>query len=179
MWLILLLLAMLSSLFAQPQVPTYNGLTAFLEADKTNEISRSEDFGCLDFATAIYHNAKAEGMRVAVVLVLYPEGVGHALNAFYTIDKGLVFIDCSTGWDAIAQIEIDEPYSTSYSQTVGNKSFAAGTVGSIIVDYRIVWDIDRYSDAWLEMVRKSPVVPQSAGHTRPSWIVRMWENLPH
>ena len=78
---------------------------------------------CADFAEDVHNNAEAVGIRAGWVGVTF-EGTheGHALNAFDTIDRGLVYIDCTNGsdavnrdnepqsWDTIAYIKTGERY---------------------------------------------------------------------
>ena len=55
--------------------------------------------------------AEAAGIRAAEVQVtLVGENVGHALNAFLTTDKGLVYVDDTEAPDKIARIETYQTY---------------------------------------------------------------------
>jgi hypothetical protein len=79
------------------QNPTWNELMLFLEQDDTD----SELYGfmlCGGFAELVHNNAESAGIASAFVAINFEEGIGHALNAFNTIDRGLVYIDC-TGKD--------------------------------------------------------------------------------
>ncbi len=80
---------------------------------------------CGDFAEVLHNNAELFGIKAAWVALDFKEGPGHALNAFQTTDRGLVFID-STGqsfedswkisygkpdsWDKVAYVEIGKEY---------------------------------------------------------------------
>ena len=77
--------------------PTWQQLESFLTADKTDEKEYVTGlFMCGAFAEELYNNAEAAGIRAAWVSLYFEgESVGHALNAFYTTDRGLVYIDCS------------------------------------------------------------------------------------
>jgi len=77
--------------------PTWQQLESFLTADKTDEKGYvTGSFMCGAFAEELYNNAEAAGIRAAWVIVSFEgESAGHALNAFYTTDRGLVYIDCS------------------------------------------------------------------------------------
>jgi hypothetical protein len=121
--------------------PTYAELVAFVEQDTTDTndyfIDPSIGYVCADFAEDVHNNAEAAGIRAASVSVEFEEGgEGHALNAFDTTDRGLVYIDCTgqsfgdklsvhaekTGegytvvyddpgsWDAVAYIEVGKEY---------------------------------------------------------------------
>ncbi len=101
--------------------PTFAALVAFIRADATDARKYIEGaFVCADFAEALHNNAEAAGIRAAWVSLDF-EGTakGHALNAFETSDRGLVFIDCTNssspggsgkGWDAVAYISIGKKY---------------------------------------------------------------------
>jgi hypothetical protein len=121
--------------------PTYAELAVFIERDITDTNDYLIDpligYVCADFAEDVHNNAEAAGIRAASVSVDFDGGgEGHALNAFDTIDKGLVYIDCTgqsfsdkldshleyTGegyefvsdnpesWDAVAYIEVGKEY---------------------------------------------------------------------
>jgi hypothetical protein len=86
--------------------PTWQELMAFLEADTTDQKPYNiNSFACVAFAEELHNNAEAAGIEAAFVAVQF-EGseVGHALNAFNTTDRGLVFIDCTS------PVQSDTPY---------------------------------------------------------------------
>jgi hypothetical protein len=78
--------------------PTWLELMAFLEADTTDRQPYNADsFACVAFAEQLHNNAEAAGIEAAFVAVQFEDReVGHALNAFNTTDRGLVFIDCTS-----------------------------------------------------------------------------------
>lgn len=94
--------------------PSYAELVAFIVEDTTN-LNYFVDGGpdgyvCADFAEDVHNNAEAAGIRAAWVGVNFEDNdEGHALNAFETTDKGLVYIDC-VGWDTIAYVEKEREY---------------------------------------------------------------------
>jgi len=82
--------------------PSWNQLKDFLLEDETDR--QRYDFNnlvCADFAEMLHNNAEKAGIRAAYVsaqlgpCLYYPYGGGHAFNAFQTIDRGLIFIDCT------------------------------------------------------------------------------------
>jgi hypothetical protein len=107
--------------------PTFDQMVAFIESDNTDGReyvkSGTDAFVCADFAEVVHNNAEAAGIRAAWVSLTF-EGTkeGHALNAFETTDRGLVYIDCTnsgsaagrakglSSWDAVAYIEIGQKY---------------------------------------------------------------------
>jgi len=78
--------------------PTWQELMAFLAADITDKKPYNADsFACVAFAEELHNNAEAAGIEAAFVGVQFGDReVGHALNAFNTTDRGLVFIDCTS-----------------------------------------------------------------------------------
>jgi len=89
--------------------PTYREMQAFLRRDKTDELEYLEDdYVCSDFAADVCNNAEEEGIRCAYVLLDYPE-VGHAIIAFNTIDRGLVYVE-PQGDDILDEVEIGKEY---------------------------------------------------------------------
>jgi hypothetical protein len=104
--------------------PTYAELVAFITVDSTDKNSYlSAFYVCSEFAEDVHNNAEAAGIRAAWVGVDFEGDVErHALNAFETTDRGLVYIDCTgegfesllagrpESWDKVAYIEIGKEY---------------------------------------------------------------------
>jgi len=132
--------------------PTFAGLIAFVKEDPTDEHYYATDFDvlfgaaevpyvCSDFAEDMHNNAEAAGIRAGWVSIDFEgDDKGHALNAFETTDRGLVYIDCTgkgllrlrvpydpydlvkteqgislmesnpTSWDKVAYVEIGKEY---------------------------------------------------------------------
>ena len=141
--------------------PTYAELVAFIKADTTDTKGyvdyAPEDFRpfgeayvCSDFAEDVHNNAEAAGIRVAWVgICLEGKDKGHALNAFETTDRGLVYIDCTgedplsritrhivkteegfsfkkskpTSWDKVAYVEIGKEYGVIDIAKAGSLSY--------------------------------------------------------
>ncbi|MFC1951821.1 hypothetical protein ACFLYI_02115 [Chloroflexota bacterium] len=70
-------------------------LKNFLEEDSTDSNIYVEDvYMCGEFAETLHNNAEDSGIKAAWVGIEFEEGsMAHALNAFVTTDRGLVFID--------------------------------------------------------------------------------------
>ncbi len=81
--------------------PTWEELVEFLSKDSTDLIIYDADsFVCADFAEMLHNSAEEAGIRAAYVhLEFTDQDIGHALNAFNTSDRGLVYID-DTGTEA-------------------------------------------------------------------------------
>ncbi len=97
--------------------PSWAELIAFLQADQTDRHAYvTGSFTCGDFSEMLHNNAEAAGIRAAIVAVkLLPVGASegytnHSLNAFQTIDRGLVYIDTtssSQGYYADKQVNVE------------------------------------------------------------------------
>jgi len=76
--------------------PTFQELRDFILRDPT---SRNEfvlnKYECRHFATEVCNNAEAEGLRCAFVLLCFERGQ-HAVVAFDTTDRGLIYIETQT-----------------------------------------------------------------------------------
>ena len=99
--------------------PPWQELEVFLSEDKTDKIPYREDaYVCGNYAQDLHNNAEDKGIRTAFVVVHFYGKVPHALNAFKTSDRGLIFVDV-TGTsspislkhlDKIVQVQKDKPY---------------------------------------------------------------------
>ena len=129
--------------------PTWKELKAFLFLDKTDQKPYIDySYECASFAEELHNNAEARGIRAAFVGIFFSsEFEGHALNAFQTTDKGLVYIDCQ-GYDFVAYIAEDKEYgiillemaeSFSYNYFIDyNDEFKATPLGIVDLVY-IYW----------------------------------------
>jgi len=81
--------------------PTWDQVISFLKTDNTDEMEYvASDFMCGSFAQEVHNNAEKAGIRAAFVGIdLTGERIGHAVNAFNTTDRGVVYTD-STGQTA-------------------------------------------------------------------------------
>lgn len=75
--------------------PTWSQLLSFLSLDITEKTPYASCcYICGDFAERLHNNAEVAGIQSAWVYIgLANEPDGHALNAFNTVDRGLVYID--------------------------------------------------------------------------------------
>lgn len=101
---------------AELKSPTWAELKEFLENDETDKgIYRPGEYDCTGFALALRDRARQAGIRAAFVEIGFYEGSGHAVNAFQTTDKGLVYIDSSGkaepgDYDTVGYIETGKVY---------------------------------------------------------------------
>lgn len=88
--------------------PTYKELREFLADDKTDSKSFiSGEYVCFDFAAELNNNADAKGIRAAYVRLRSKEWA-HAVVAFETVDRGLVFIEPQS--DAEIELAVGKIY---------------------------------------------------------------------
>ena len=77
--------------------PTWQQLRDFVASDATDrDVYDAATFPCAAFAEKLHNNAEAHGIRAAWVALDF-EGatIGHAIDAFETTDRGLVYVDCT------------------------------------------------------------------------------------
>jgi len=124
--------------------PTWAQVKSFITHDQTDQIQYSlGSFVCSNYAEEIYDNAEAHGIRAGFVAISFQDGsMPHALNAFETTDRGLVFIDStmplvafntvrmpgekefgiSSNNDKIGYLQVGQPYGiVSMSTNWGTK----------------------------------------------------------
>jgi hypothetical protein len=76
--------------------PLYKELLEFIKSDRTDKNTYIEDvYMCGDFAEDMHNNAESVGIKAGWVAILLKDGNYHACNVFKTVDKGLIFIDCT------------------------------------------------------------------------------------
>jgi len=108
------------------QDPTWQQLINFLNTDQTDRREYVlNEYVCSGFTEDIHNNAEAIGIRCAIVHVEFEDAVvTHVLNAFNTVDRGLVFIDCTgamgninRSWDRVAFLRIGKRYGLIHVDT--------------------------------------------------------------
>lgn len=115
---------------------TYAQVCDFIKSDPTDSITYKENsFVCGDYAEMVHNNAEAAGLKCGWVSIDFKdESTNHACNAFNTIDKGIIFIDCTES-DTTVNMIIGEPY-------IPERLFESNveyTPSGIVSDYAIYW----------------------------------------
>lgn len=92
--------------------PTWDELVGFLTLDDTDAFEYDKDkFDCTGFAITLRDRAWRAGLRCAYVEIAFSDkAIGHALNAFETSDRGIVYIDGQD--DSIAYLKMGKLYGT-------------------------------------------------------------------
>jgi hypothetical protein len=84
--------------------PTFKEMKEFILKDTTSQKPFiTNKYECRHFATDVNNNADAAGLRCAFALLCYTNGQ-HAVVAFETTDRGLIFIEPQT--DAAIQPKV-------------------------------------------------------------------------
>jgi len=115
---------------------------------------------CADFAERLHNEAEMAGIRCAYVsldMIGYTDpnnlgiesDAGHACNAFETIDRGLVYIDCTgisdtygpINNDMIVDIQVGEQYNPQFLFPSGGWYVPSGVMGTVTSIF-ITWDGD-------------------------------------
>ena len=109
--------------------PTYEELREFLTSDKTDaNLYIKGVYMCANFAADVNNNAELQGIRAAYVIIHAREW-SHAIVAFETVDRGLIFIEPIL--DKQVNVAVGESYwwvtglvgSTRYDDTVVGLEF--------------------------------------------------------
>lgn len=88
--------------------PTFSELMAFLADDKTDSKQYIDgEYVCFDYAAELNNNADAKGIQAAYVR-LRSNDWGHAVVAFETTDKGLIYIEPQS--DTQVDLVMGKPY---------------------------------------------------------------------
>ena len=116
--------------------PTFEQLMEFLAIDQTEKLQYIPgQFVCSNFAETLQHNAMKAGYKCGWVAINFKDGSpSHSCNAFNTVDKGVIFIDCSGGYDTIVELS---PHNTYISRTI-NSDVRHIPMGEVL-RYRIFW----------------------------------------
>ena len=109
--------------------PTYQELREFIVRDSTDSNPYIKGvYMCADFAADVNNNAEFQGIRAAYVIIHAREW-NHAIVAFETVDRGIIFIEPML--DTGVEVVIGQPYrwmegredSTPYEDTVVELEF--------------------------------------------------------
>lgn len=119
------------------QDPTYLQLLTFILSDTTDTIIYDDNtFVCADYAEKVHNNAEAAGIAAAWVGIdLNGDGASdHACNAFNTVDRGIIYIDCTEG-DKLVNLAENTVYAPVTIIEDGYEYEPLGTVKS----FEITW----------------------------------------
>jgi hypothetical protein len=94
---------------------SWNDVMTFLQENQTEKKAYEPGvYTCAHFAEDLYNRAQSVGLRCGVVVIEFKDQVaGHAINAFETTDKGLVFVD-ATGLTTDTDVKLPPVKSVGY-----------------------------------------------------------------
>jgi hypothetical protein len=91
---------------------SYTELQSFLDTNQVhNKKYQFPFYVCQNYAVDLYNDSQRSGIRCLIILIDNGwQKPKHAFNAFVTIDKGIVFADCSLGTNQIFSYSGNEYY---------------------------------------------------------------------
>lgn len=112
--------------------PTISQLREFLAGDKTDFNSYTKgEYVSFNFAADLNNNAEANGIRAAYVRIHSREWE-HAIVAFETTDKGLIFIEPQS--DREVELIIGKPYPWEWAGAIRTSND-----NDLIVEIQFIW----------------------------------------
>ena len=155
---------------AQSRDPSWEQLRGFVLNDDTDEQPYIPDsFVCTGFATMLHDSAEAAGIRAAYVSVDFGDGPGHALNAFNTTDRGLVYIDCTgQGLNTATSGAILDGQDTTMDYDKAAYVAVGHEYGLISLDKASAFDYEFYeqwTQQWEDYEKKLDIYKQTSDPT--------------
>lgn len=110
--------------------PTYSEMYNFLQQDKTSDREWTAEYTCRHFSTDVNNNAESQGIRCGYVWIAFEDSdTGHAIVAFETVDRGIIFIEPQSDWQV--KLAVGEHYKIAgFYYIEGNP---------VVESYDIVW----------------------------------------
>jgi len=99
--------------------PTFLEVYTFAKTNTLSDLSYEPGkYMCTEYALETRKEALAIGLKCAIVNIQFSQGIGHAMTAFQTTDKGLVFLDLTGGtgehqpgnYNTIGYVQVGKPY---------------------------------------------------------------------
>ena len=116
---------------------TYAGMLAFLAADKTDQNTYvNNTYNCVNFSADVIANAAKQYIRCAFINIDFPGTTGHAILAFNTTDRGMVYVEPQT--DDIVNLRAGTHYWASVIPTHGF-SYSTPSYDDTVSRFVVVW----------------------------------------
>ncbi|MDP8202272.1 MAG: hypothetical protein P9M11_09085 [Candidatus Tenebribacter burtonii] len=118
--------------------PSYSEAMTFVSKDKTDRKKYNEEtFNCAHYTLEVNNNSEIEEMRCAIVFVDLSGGEGHALIAFNTTDKGILYIEPQS--DQKVNLKVGDDYWADCVVVRSSRYYYKRDPDNIVEDYEIYW----------------------------------------
>jgi hypothetical protein len=116
--------------------PTYQQMESFLAADKTDlNTYNATTYNCVNFSADVIANAAKSKIRCAYVNIDERDS-GHAIVAFNTTDRGLIYIEPQT--DEEVNLQVGRHYYQCIIPDPGYHYFPPG-YDDTVVSFVVIW----------------------------------------
>ena len=117
---------------------SYAEVLNFIRRDKTNRNKYVEnEYVCSHFARDVNNNAESQGIRCGFVIINLTGNANHAIIAFNTTDRGLVFFEPQTD-ERVRYLETGKDYWADCVIPAGNYYYERDP-NNIIEGFIIIW----------------------------------------
>ncbi|MCJ7571811.1 MAG: hypothetical protein MUO82_08045, partial [Candidatus Thermoplasmatota archaeon] len=114
--------------------PTYSEVWDFIRRDTTNyKDYNAVTFNCGHYSLAVNNNSESKGIRCALVIVNFSGGAVHALVAFNTTDKGILYIEPQS--DEKVLLEVGKDYWADCVVDVTSSYYYPANPDNIVENY--------------------------------------------
>lgn len=118
--------------------PSYSEAMSFIKTDKTNYKKYDEEtFNCAHYSLEVNNESESRGIRCAYVFVNLSGEVAHALVAFNTTDKGILYIEPQS--DEKVNLEVGKDYWADCVVEKSSRYYYEKDPDNIVEDYEIYW----------------------------------------
>lgn len=117
--------------------PTYQEMKNFIAADRTD--SKPYDlnkYNCVDFSADVIANAAKQKIRCSYVTIDFTGNTGHAIVAFNTLDRGLIYIEPQH--DEEVNLQLGRQYYLSVIPKAGYY-YTKPNYDDTITKFRVIW----------------------------------------
>lgn len=118
--------------------PSYAEVVEFIRKDKTDKNKYVEnEYTCVHFARDVNNNAENEGIRCGFVIINLSGSANHAIIAFNTTDRGIVYFEPQTD-ERLRYLKVGKDYWADCVIPKGNYYYERDP-NDIIIGYVIIW----------------------------------------
>ena len=118
--------------------PIYSEAMTFIRDDTTNRNRYDEEtYNCGHYSTDVNNNAENQGIRCSLVIVNLKDGDLHALVAFNTTDKGILYIEPQS--DEKVNLQIGKDYWADCVIELSSRYYYPRNSGNIVLKFELIW----------------------------------------